>query len=427
MLKPTVFFATTILWLFPVSIALAQSSPVPVTVRVSVKTSQGTPIPGAMLSIGGSTVNTDSAGRFEFSGSSSRLLPVVVEHSGFEFAVRVLEVRSNDPMDVEIILVPSQDCPIGAAGNPPGALSATDFVEIEFPSQLLAGYRVRIRADGEVLWRGAFAGGFGAFPGRATVPKEDASALIEKFRRSGFWALCGTYRPASKVTVSDGPLTYTTVQIGNQIRRVVDDYRSAPAFLRDLQRDFEMLANTERWWKPSGSSPTFPLMPSPGLTVDTVRRAFAAGDINALDSRGWTPLMYATQFVPSPESIKAILDAGANPNSRSGTGETVLMIALTGQQTHLEWIRALITAGAEVNAQDPEGHTALTLAVQRFAIPEGRPSSEIISILRAGGARTDLRDNHGMTALDYLEQDAPRASKYRQGDYESLRRILLQP
>jgi hypothetical protein len=60
----------------------------------------------------------------------------------------------------------------------------------------------------------------------------------------------------------------------------------------------------------SGSSPTFPLMPSPGLTVDMVRRAFAAGDINALDSRGWTPLMYATQFVPSLESIKAILDGG---------------------------------------------------------------------------------------------------------------------
>ena len=417
--KLRVFLITVAALIVPVSIGVGQDR-VQVTVRGTVKSPQGTPLPGASVTVGASTVNVDAAGRFEFSGPAPPFLPLLAEHSGFELAVRVFEVRSNDVVDSDFVLVPSPDCPSGADATPPGGpLIDTDFVEIEVPSQLLSGNRVRIRADGEVLWRSAF-------PAHASVSKEDAHALIEKFRAGGFWSLCGAYRPASKLSISDGPLTFTTVQIANQVRRVADDYRSEPAFLRDLQRDFGTLANTERWWRTSLSSQTAPLMPNPGLTVDGVRRAFAGQGINALDSRGWTPLMYATQFPATPESVKAFLDAGASPNARSGTGETVLMIAVTAQPARPEWLRSLVAAGADVNAQDREGHTALIQAVQRFALPEGGASLEVISILLSAGASTDIRDSHGMAVLDYLEQDVRRAPKHRQENYEMLRKALAE-
>src|SRR5262245_11254954 len=157
-----------------------------------------------------------------------------------------------------------------------------------------------------------------------------------------------------------------------------------------------------------------------------VRRQFAGSDINALDARGWTPLMYATQLHADAESIKAILDAGANARARSRTNDTILMIAATAQRPTAEWISALIAAGADVNAQDRDGRTALTLAIQRFALPEGW-DPYVIPILRDAGARVDIRDSLGMTPLDYFEQDARRASKSRRAAYEKLRAILTVP
>jgi len=219
---------------------------------------------------------------------------------------------------------------------------------------------------------------------------------------------------------TDGPLTYTTVQIDHQIRRVVDDYRAAPEFLRQLQIDFLTLANRNRSLGPPSQVP----IPGPGTSASAVRRMFANRDINASDSNGWTPLMYATQVRWTPKAVKLLLDAGANPNSRSAIGDTVLMVAVTAERPSDDSVRWLIAAGANVNAQDREGRTALILAVQRFALPEGGASEATISLLLAAGARADIRDGHGMTALDYVEQDAKRAPKYPEKKYESLKRIL---
>lgn len=399
------------------------------TVRGMVKDAEGAPVPGALLKINTDTIPIDGSGRFSFVASPSRPFQyVIAEHPGFEIAILILEAKSNEVIERDIVLKPNPDCPDAAGANPPASpLVSTDFVEVEFPSQLVAGYRVRIRADGEVTFRGAFAGGFVVFEDRASVATQDARALLERFRSAGFWRLCGSYRPVGGLRVSDGPLTFTTIQLGNQIRRVVDDFQAAPAFLRDLQRDFYLLANTDRWWRPSAQSPTRTFVPVPGLTSDMVRRQLAGNDINALDARGWTPLMYATQHVGSAESIKAILDAGANVRARSRSGDTVLMIAATAQRPSSEWISALIAAGADVNAQDRDGRTALALAVLRFGLPEGGAGTEIISILRKAGARVDIRDSLGMTPLDYFEQDAMRAEKFRQKTYDEMRAVLRAP
>jgi hypothetical protein len=51
----------------------------------------------------------------------------------------------------------------------------------------------------------------------------------------------------------------------------------------------------------------------------------------------------------------------------------------------------------------------------------------IAKILRTAGARTNIRDTYGMTALDYFEQNRKRASTYQQSAYEELWQILTAP
>jgi len=59
------------------------------------------------------------------------------------------------------------------------------------------------------------------------------------------------------------------------------------------------------------------------------------------------------------------------------------------------------------------------LAVQRFSF---YTNTDIAAMLRKAGAKTDIRDVYGMTALDYLEQDAKRS--LQPAGYQLLRELL---
>ena len=72
--------------------------------------------------------------------------------------------------------------------------------------------------------------------------------------------------------------------------------------------------------------------------------------------------------------------------------------------------------------------TATTIAgFAAIRASNGMPGEDIqgnVSMLRAAGARADARDDSGMTAQDYLEQDAKRSTKYSSERFEGLRRSL---
>ena len=80
----------------------------------------------------------------------------------------------------------------------------------------------------------------------------------------------------------------------------------------------------------------------------------------------------------------------------------------------------LLTAGADVNMQDLEGHSALMFAMYAALFLQ---RSELISVMRAAGARTDLRDAKGLTVFDYLDEEA-RIYPQRKVDSDKLRTIL---
>jgi len=112
---------------------------------------------------------------------------------------------------------------------------------------------------------------------------------------------------------------------------------------------------------------------SPGIMDRLIKEG---ADVNAQDIDGRTALIetLTTENDCPPKIIRALLNAGADPNVTIYGGLTPLMLAATGNS---EVINILIEAGADVNARDGRGRTALQRA--KF-------SQENIQVLKNAGA-----------------------------------------
>jgi ankyrin repeat protein len=127
--------------------------------------------------------------------------------------------------------------------------------------------------------------------------------------------------------------------------------------------------------------------------TDTVRILLDNGaDVNSTTARGGTALMWAAGSSMNPsDTVRVLLRAGADIHVRSENGRTALIDAAARGNGEIAEI--LLVAGAEVNGKDEQGITALMTAAAHGHL-------DCVSTLLKYGASTDAVDLLGQTALD---------------------------
>jgi len=153
-----------------------------------------------------------------------------------------------------------------------------------------------------------------------------------------------------------------------------------------------------------------------GLALTRLLIAHGA-DLKARNKGGVTALIAAAAFVyrepwgeASKDIFQELLSRGADANASSVHGTTPLIAAsaAAGHDDPL-LLELLLNASADVNATDADGKTALMAASERGHVQK-------VEFLLSHGAKADVKDKKGRTALDYAADfKYSRSSDYRPG------------
>ena len=120
--------------------------------------------------------------------------------------------------------------------------------------------------------------------------------------------------------------------------------------------------------------------------------------------------LFVTTYVPisllhyaakhgHPETIKLLIDAGADIHAKTIHGSTPLHYAADSHNPGA--VKALIMQGADYNATDNKNQTPLHVAVITGDV-QSTVNIPCAKILLLAGANPDLKDIHGKTALESL-------------------------
>lgn len=123
-----------------------------------------------------------------------------------------------------------------------------------------------------------------------------------------------------------------------------------------------------------------------GFTAEIRRLVQAGADVNGVTTGTWTALDSAVQS-HQLAAVKVLLELGADPNGKPNTVTPLMRASVRGDT---DVVLALIQGGARINLADPDGYTALMWAV-------GHP--ETIQALIKAGAQVNQHDSNGPSPL----------------------------
>jgi len=238
-------------------------------------------------------------------------------------------------------------------------------------------YSVTINSRGEIVYRGT---SFVRVEGQASdgIPVSQVGALLSTIDRIGFFDLRDSYiffRTADgrEVIQTHQWRTFVSVTSHGRTKRI-EDYFGAPEALRDLERQIESTARTQRWVR---------------IDVATLRQM--AEDGRAPSAAARQRLLRAALHADEVDVVEQLLAMGADPNTSPGDdheGPTRPLLLVRSAAA----ARALIDAGADASAADEYGQTAMKMAASL--------QPQIAEVLLNAGAPVDGPvDRDGSTAL----------------------------
>jgi ankyrin repeat protein len=158
--------------------------------------------------------------------------------------------------------------------------------------------------------------------------------------------------------------------------------------------------------------------------VQSIRKLLDDGaDVNARDPEGNTPLILAA-FYASPQCVELLIENGADVNAANRAGATALIRAATDYDK----TRSLVAGGANVRARSALGNTPLILAARRagnsrtvqLLLEHGADSAEHndvgVSPILSGAASGDVETVRLLLDAGAKADDYPKSSQPRAGD-----------
>jgi ankyrin repeat protein len=127
----------------------------------------------------------------------------------------------------------------------------------------------------------------------------------------------------------------------------------------------------------------------------------AGADLSARSGDGFTPLHLAA-FFAGPETVRAILAAGASPDADAVNRFKVRPIHSAAAAGDRESVEALLRAGANPNVQQTGGYTPMHTAAHNGDV-------EMIRLLLEFNADPGIRDDEGNTAREMTTDEAVKA------------------
>jgi uncharacterized protein DUF6438/ankyrin repeat protein len=297
-------------------------------------------------------------------------------------------------------------------------------------------YLLQIFRDGRLHYNGEeFVAVIGSQ--EAQISPAAVERLVESFVKSGYFALNDVYEthqnPDGTTTVfSDLPTTYTSLRVGSRARSV-KDYAFAPEKLHMLELEIDRVANTHRWIHGNDDlkdwemvAPDVYRRTKPGMTLsmqaaglgqaDVLEKLHDAGaDIDAQDETGWTALMLAAAE-SRLNTLQQLLGWHARIDLKDKNGDDALMGSASAfcyqsscRDAQAQIIKLLLENGADPNLRDGSGMTPL-MVLTRYG------NTKAADTLLAAGAQIDAKDKDGRTALDHAKAALEKYSKHGWAD-----------